>query len=96
MLDRRRGTQEGKDPGDQEYHRALTTFYQQVQSIMADVDDIANNLSSAYPQEALSHVSRHFEGISREFTSYTIAANRQVNQKQRTLPERPLFSSLPH
>jgi hypothetical protein len=75
MFDRWRSGQEGKEQGDQEYHRALTSLYQQVQSVITNVDGIANNLSSAYPREALSHLSGRFEGISREFTSYTIATN---------------------
>jgi hypothetical protein len=75
MLDRRRGNQEGKDQGDQEYYRALLAFRQQVQSVIRGVDDIIANLSPAYPKEALSHLSLHFEGISREFTSYTIATS---------------------
>lgn len=73
MFDRWRSSQEGKEQSDQEYHRAITSLYQQVQSVISDVNDIANNLSAAYPQEALYHLARHFEGISREFTNYTMA-----------------------
>lgn len=75
MLDGWQGTQEGKDHGDQEYHRALTTFHQHVKNIIAGVDDVINNLSPTYPIEALTHLSRYFEGKSKDFTSYTIATN---------------------
>lgn len=69
MFDRWRDSEVGKDQSDQEYRRALTTFYQQVQSVIAGVNDITNNLSRAYPEEALSQLSWYFEGISREFTN---------------------------
>jgi hypothetical protein len=73
MLDKWRGVPEGKDHVDQKYHRELTIFNQQVQSVIEGIDDIVNNLSDEYPQEALSQLSRHFERISRDFASYTIA-----------------------
>lgn len=75
MSDRWLDKQEGKEQGDQGYHRALTTFYQQIQSVIRGVDDIVNNLSPDYSQEALSYFSGYFERMSREFTSYTIATN---------------------
>ena len=73
MFNRWRGTEEGGEPNEQEYHRALTSLYQQVQSVITIVDDILHNLSDTYPKEALLYLSGRFEGISMEFMSYTMA-----------------------
>jgi hypothetical protein len=80
MFDRWLGNQERKEQDEQAYHRVLTSLYQQVQSVIASVDDIINNLSEAYPKEALSHLSGRFEAISREFSSYTIATSNMFYQ----------------
>jgi hypothetical protein len=75
MFGRWRGSQTGKEQSDQEYHRALSTLHQQVQTVIANVTEISDNLASDYPKEALSRLSERFERISREFTSYTMATN---------------------
>lgn len=73
MFDRWLGNQQAKEQDEQAYHRAVTSLYQQVQSVISSVDEIISNLSPTYPKEALSHISSRFEKISREFSSYTIA-----------------------
>lgn len=75
MLDRWRGNEEGKEPDDQQYRRALTAVYQQVRKVMADVDGIGNHLAATYPERALSQLSRRFEAISKDFSTYTLATN---------------------
>jgi hypothetical protein len=75
MFDRWHGSQEGNDQSDQAYHLALTAFYHQVQSVISGINDVYSHLSPVYPQEAFSQLSFYFEGISREFDSYTRATS---------------------
>ena len=75
MFGRWRGNQPEKEQSDQEYHRALSSLYQQVQAVIKNVTEISDNLASDYPKEALLRLCERFERISREFTSYTMATN---------------------
>ncbi len=65
----------GKKPneqGNQEYFGSLTALHQHVSNAVSTVKEIANSLNPKYSEEGLSNISQRFEGISKEYTDFTV------------------------
>jgi hypothetical protein len=71
MFDRSTDKNSGPDQSNEGDIRAFQAFYREIQSITTQVGDIQDNLSSTYPERALSKLSLHFEQIGRSFANYT-------------------------
>jgi len=87
MLDWLRGGKEQNHHGDQTYIGSINAFRQYVSNTIITVEGFANDLSPEYSEEALATISAHFEGISKEYTDFTIIANNsfyEVIQRSRS------------
>lgn len=72
MFDWINGHREPEGGRDQGYFGSLSALYAQAESVSFDVAEIENSLLDSYSKEGLVNISRRFEGISKDFTNYTI------------------------
>jgi hypothetical protein len=72
MFDWISGHREPEGGRDQGYFGSLSALYAQAESVSFDVAEIENSLLDSYSKEGLVNISRRFEGISKNFTNYTI------------------------
>ena len=75
MLDWFRGNKDQNEQSDLGRSASINALYQHVQTTIAEVREVKENLLDEYSSEGFSNLSHRFEKISKDFSDFTIKRN---------------------